>query len=285
MIEKSSAAARKKTSCQYVVLLVFWALVFSPVFAELWHTWNSIPDDSHGLLVPFVALFFLWGKREDLLQTSTSTSYLGLAVLLASLVLYLVSYAGDLAFIARLMIVSSLVGLVLFTAGIQVLRLLAFPLFFLLFMIPVPTSLLSRVSFPLQLFATQAAKAIISWFSVPVYSVGNILYFAHTQLEVVGACSGIRSVMALTMLSVLFAYIIKKRGWLARLTLIASAIPIALLANILRVAGTGVLAHFYGDQVAKGSVHDISSLIVFTFGFVLLFCEFLLLNRASRQDD
>lgn len=285
MIENAANTAVKKTFYQYIILLLLWALAFLPVFSELWHTWNSQPDDSHGLLVPFVSLFFGWRKRNDLQKTPTRTSYPGLAILIASLILYLVSYAGGIAFVSRLMLVSSLVGLVWFTSGIKFVRLLAFPLFFLLFMIPVPTSLLTLVSFPLQLFATQAAKTIISFFSIPVYSEGNILYFAHTQLEVVGACSGIRSVMALTMLSVLFAYTTQKEKWFAKIILLASAIPIALLANILRVAGTGILAHFYGDQVAKGSIHDISSLIVFSFGFILLFGEFLFFNRSSRQGD
>jgi len=129
--------------------------------------------------------------------------------LIISMVLYLLSYAGAVTVISRAMIVCSLIGLVLFTLGTTFFKLLSFPLFLLLFMVPVPDSILGIVALPLQLFATNISAFIIAAISIPVYQEGNMLYFAKTQLEVAEACSGIRSIMALTMLSVIFVHLIE----------------------------------------------------------------------------
>ena len=109
-----------------------------------------------------------------------------------------------------------------------------------------------------------------------------MLYFAQTQLEVAEACSGIRSIVSFTVLSVIFAYLLDK-GWSRRIILLLSAIPLALFANIVRVSGTGILAHFYGSRIARGFLHEFSGLAVFGFGFVLLLGEYILLNRVSSK--
>ncbi len=158
-----------------------------------------------------------------------------------------------------------------------------FPIVYLFFMIPLPGAVYDRIAFPLQLLATKIAGGVIQFCSIPVYREGNMLYFVHTQLEVAEACSGIRSIMALTMLSVIFAHL-SGNGWWRKALLIFSAIPIAMLANILRVSGTGILAHFFGDKVARGFLHEFSGLAVFVFGLVLLFLVFHLLNRIGNSD-
>jgi exosortase len=149
-------------------------------------------------------------------------------------------------------------------------------------MIPVPDTLILMVSFPLQLFATKLSHFVIQAFSIPALREGNMLYFAQTQLEVAEACSGLRSMMAYIMLSFLFAYMMD-RNWRKRFILVLSAIPLALFANIVRVTGTGILAHCYGSQVARGFLHEFSGLAVFAFGFVLLFLEYSLLNRTVHH--
>ena len=149
-------------------------------------------------------------------------------------------------------------------------------------MVPVPDSILNIVAFPLQLFATKISSHIIAALSIPVYREGNMLYFVQTQLEVAEACSGLRSIMALTMLSVIFVYLLDK-GWLRKVILLASAIPLALIANIIRVSGTGILAHFHGEKVARGFLHEFSGLAVFAFGFILLFLEYSLLNKSGSK--
>jgi len=261
-----------------LILFGVWFAALSPSFLSLWNELINHSNNSHGLLVPFISLYFAWQKKEELHRVEISTSIWGALILISTLLIYIVAFAGDVAFIARLMLVVSLIGLVLFNYGKQVFKIVAFPLFFLFFMIPIPVSLIQIISLPLQLFATTISAKIINAFSIPVWQEGNMLYFVQTQLEVAQACSGLHSIVALIMLSVIFVHLSSK-GLIPKIILLASAIPLALLANIIRVSGTGILAHYYGSNIARGFLHEFSGLAVFAFGFLTLVLEYLLLNK------
>jgi len=267
----------------YKTITVFflWVIVFYPLYPELMNTWLNSADNSHGLLVPLVSLYFAWQSRSSLKIAETTNSIWGLFIMVASFCIYLLSNLGGIAFLSRVMIVSSLAGLILFNWGPKVMKILLFPVLFLLFMVPLPESVIGSVAFPLQLFATKVSEGIIQAFSIPTYCEGNMLYFVQTQLEVAEACSGIRSVMAMAMLGVVFTYSLKN-GWGKKVVLILSIIPIAMAANIVRISGTGILAHVWGDKVAQGFLHEFSGLAVFIFGLVVFFLENYLLNKLFK---
>lgn len=265
------------------LLLSLWALAFIPVYPELVSDWLSHSDNSHGFLVPLIAGYFIWQRKERLKSAVIGHSMWGGVLLFTSLAVYAASYAGGLAFPARVALVLSLLGLVWCSLGPEFIRILAFPVLFLLFMIPVPYSLLGTVSLPLQLMATKVSANLIQVCSIPVYREGNMLYFVGTQLEVAEACSGIRSIMSLTMLAFVFAAM-SWGGWKKKALLVLSAIPIAMLANIIRISGTGILAHFYGDKVARGFLHEFSGIAIFIFGFAVLLGIFTLINRKKGED-
>jgi exosortase len=267
---------------KFLLLLGLWLVAFIPVYPLMVWTWLNHSDNSHGILVPLVSLCFIWQKKEKLRSIRVSQSNFGAIILLISVVFYLLSYAGGVAVVSRAMIVSSLIGLVIFALGKEFFSLLVFPLLYLFFMVPVPDSILSLVAFPLQLFATKISTSVVHLFSIPAYREGNMLYFTQTQLEVAEACSGIRSIMSFGMLSLIFAYMMDKIWW-KRIVLVLSTIPLALFANIVRVTGTGILAHFYGSRVALGFLHEFSGFVVFAFGFVLLLGEYSLLNKVSSK--
>lgn len=235
-------------------------------------------------MVPFISLFLIWQKRELLFKSQISNSNWGLLILIISLVLYILSYAGDVTVVSRVMIVVSLIGIIILNFGAIFFSIIKFPLLYLLFMVPIPTSIYIATAFPLQLFATKVSAFLIQSVSIPVYREGNMLYFVQTQLEVAEACSGLRSMMAFVMLGFLFAYMMDK-NWKKRILLIMSSIPLALVANIVRVTGTGILAHFYGGQVARGFLHEFSGLAVFAFGFILLSLEYLFLSKIGDKNE
>lgn len=270
------------TRTKLLILIVLWLVVFIPVYPNLFWTWFNHSDNSHGAFVPLVSLYFIWLKREKLKSAKISNSNSGAMILIISMVLYLFSYAGAVAVVSRAMIVSSLIGLVLFTLGKESFSLLTFPLLYLFIMVPVPDSILGLVAFPLQLFVTKVSTFVIQALSIPTYREGNMLYFAQTHLEVAEACSGIRSIMGFGMLSFIFAYIMDKIWW-KRIFIVLSTIPLALFTNFVRVTGTGILAHFYGAKVALGFLHEFSGLLMVVFGFFLLLGEYLLLNRVSSK--
>jgi len=263
-------------------LFALWGYVFLPVYPQLWHTWISNSNNSHCMLVPFISVFIIWRKREELAEVKPEHSAWGGVILAASLFIYLLALAGHMAVAQRAMIVCSLIGLVLFNFGKAVFRILAFPLLYLFFIVPLPVSIYVLLAFPLQLFATDIAYLFIQGLGIPVFQEGNMLYFAQTQLEVAEACSGLRSFMAFFMLAILFSYLMRS-NWFCRSMLVLSALPLAMAANIARVSGTGILAHYYGEQVARGFLHDFSGMAVFIFGLLLMFAEYTLLDKAFRK--
>lgn len=263
-------------------LISLWFVSFIPIYQSLVEALIKDANNSHGMLVPFVSLFFIWQKRDKLKSSRVSSSNLGAFILVVSMVLYLLGYTGGIVFISRTMVVFSLVGLLLFTLGKDVVKIIIFPLLFLLFMVPVPVTVRGALAFPLQLFATKISYFFIQALSVPVYQEGNMLYFAQAQLEVAETCSGIRSIAAFNVLSVVFSYLLDK-GWSRRMVLLASAIPLAMFTNIVRISGSGILAHFYGSRIAVGFLHEFSGIVVFVFGFILFLFEFILLNRVRTR--
>lgn len=277
----AEATAREKVKLYLLIFL--WVVLFLPIYPDMVREWLAQSDNSHGLIVPFVAGYFAWQRKDRLLSTRINSSWYGGVVLFLSLAVFILCYAGGLAFPSRVAFVFSLLGLIWFMLGNEITGILAFPILFLLFMIPVPYSLLSLVAGPLQLVATRISADIIGACSIPVIREGNMLYFVDTQLEVAEACSGIRSIMSLSMLAFAFASM-SRDGWKSRIVLILSAIPIAMVANILRIAGTGVLANFFGDKVARGFLHEFSGIVLFLFGFVVLLGIFNLINRKKKSD-
>jgi exosortase len=270
----------KPTTIKISILFVLWFAIFYPVYLALIEAWFGLEnsDNSYGILVPFISLYFIWVKKEQLKQTEAAKSSSGLVILAASLFIYLISFAGGVVFMQRLMMVSSLIGLVLYICGKEIYRILAFPLLFLFFMVPIPESVVNIVSFPLQTYATIISSKIIQWCGIPVYREGHMLYFTQTQLEVAEACSGIRSISALLMLSVIFMHQCENSR-ARKAIIILSSIVIAFIANILRVSGTGILAHFFGARVARGFLHEFSGMTVFAIGLLLLFAVYKLLNQ------
>ncbi len=262
------------------VLLLLWALLFWPIIPELWDVWMFDSNNSHGILVPAIVAFLVWQRRKEISWSEANSSLWGFGLLVGSLLIYLVSLRAHIALTARLAMVTSLAGLVWWNLGGRIFRHLLFPLAFLAFMVPVPVSISGAVAFPLQLFATSASADVIRGIGIPVLHEGTMLYFAKASLEVVEACSGIRSMLAYLTLGVLFIHLAGNTiGRMGKAILLLSTIPLALFVNILRISGTGVLAQFFGGQVARGFLHEFSGMVVFAFGFVLFWLESLVLKR------
>ena len=149
-------------------------------------------------------------------------------------------------------------------------------------MIPIPSILMAQVTFPMQLFASKVASRSLDLVGIPVLREGNVILLANTSLEIAEACSGIRSLISLLALSVVFAYISQRVTW-KRVLLVLSTFPIAIIANAARVSGTGVLAHYYGDSVAQGFFHGFSGWILFVVAFVCLFLLGALLAKRKKS--
>ena len=266
---------------QGVLLAAVLGYLYASVVPALVADWENDPDYSHGFLIPILSVYFLWEKRHTFLALPRQPSVMGLCTLLGGLALLLVGHVGAELFLMRASIVVVLFGLTLYLGGWQYLRRMTFPLGFLLFMIPWPALILNMLTFPLQLLAARLSTASLQLIDLPVYREGNVIFLPHTTLEVVEACSGIRSLVSLLALAVVFAYVTQHHLWKIVL-LVLSAIPIAIVTNAFRIWGTGMLAHFYGTQAAEGFYHSFTGWLVFVIAFLLLIAEGLILSRFAK---
>ncbi len=267
-----------------ILLLGCLVAVFWPILPELWTIWWEDSNNSHGLLVPIIAVYLAWIKRDRLRGLPIRPSGWGLALWMFSLLLYLFGLKVHLALPARVALVLSVAGAVWWNFGTAVARYLWFPLAFLGFMIPIPDTLTGIIGFPLQLFASDVSARLITLMGIPVLREGTMLYFANASLEVAEACSGIRSMVSYLTLGTLFAHLAcDETGRIQKAILLLSTIPLALMVNIVRVSGTGILAAYFGSKVARGFLHEFSGFLVFGLGFLILWGEGALLRRMNGK--
>jgi exosortase A len=269
---------------RFSLLAAAFLYLYASTFPSLIADWWEDPNYSHGFLVPFLSAYFVWERRNKLYMTVIQPNSWGLMLLLGGFCLFFLGQVGAEFFLVRFSMIAVLSGLLLYLFGWELLKVLSFPIAFLIFMIPFPSVLLNSITFPLQLFAAKVSTFSLQMIDIPVFRDGNIIVLPYTTLEVAEACSGIRSLVSLTMLAVVFAYMTQQNIF-KRSLLILSAIPIAIVTNAFRIWGTGILAHLYGMKLAEGFYHTFAGWLVFILAFGLLMAEgyALLLFKPSKQ--
>jgi exosortase len=258
----------KKLTAGLAAGLAF-VLLYRHVLVKLVHDWWTDDNYSHGFLIVPLALYLAWERRRKFTAVPDGTSIWGLVVLAGSIAVLLAGIYGSELFLTRISIVGTVAGAMLFLGGWQRLRVMTFPIAVLLLMIPLPGIIFNQIAFPLQLLASRVGEATLSAAEIPVLREGNVLVLANTSLEVAEACSGIRSLVSLLTLGIVFGYFTESRVWM-RVIIALSTIPIAIVANGGRVAGTGIAAHRFGPEAAQGFLHEFSGLMVFVVAFVML---------------
>jgi exosortase len=257
-------------------------VVFAPILYYMVLHWGQSQDYSHGFLIAPLSAYFIWERRKKLARTPIEPSWYGLIPLALGALALAVGRLGVEQMSMRVAFVLTLIGLQVLLLGLPMSRVLAFPLFFLFLMVPLPQSLVNVIAFPLQLIAADLAVNTLHSFGLPVLREGNIIHLPTSQLFVAEACSGLRSLMALGTLGVVFAYFFRK-SWLERIVLIASTLPIAVLVNAIRVALTSVLTLQWGSAMAEGAIHQTEGFFTFGMAFALLMAEATLLSMLLRK--
>lgn len=259
--------------------VVLW--MYGGVVSSLVKQWASDDNYSHGFFVVPLALFFAWERRDALRTAPLRPSVAGLALLTVSLVVLLAGRLGAELFLTRVSLIGVLGGILLFVWGRDHFRILFFPLAFLILMIPLPAIIFNQIAFPLQLLASRAGEAVLNVAGIPVLREGNVLQLPTRPLEVAEACSGIRSLVSLLTLAIVLGYFTERR--IGRRVLIAlSAVPIAILANAARVAGTGLASELVSPAAAEGFFHTFSGWLMFVVAFVGLLAVQRVISRSDR---
>lgn len=271
-------AEQRRAALLFGAVAIAATALFAPILYYMVLHWNAVADYSHGFLVVPLAGFFAWERRRDLRHATIDPSWWGIVPLALGTLALTVGRLGTELTSMRSAYVLTLMGLVLLLLGKQAFRILAFPLLFLFLMVPLPQSLVNVVAFPLQLTAADWAVQFLYLLRIPALREGNIIHLPETQLFVAEACSGLRSLMALITLAIVFAYFFR-RSWAQRIVIVASAIPIAIVVNAGRVAATGILTYHFGQKAAEGVIHELQGMITFGGAFLLLLAEAWLLSK------
>src|SRR6202050_784275 len=248
--------------------LLLW--LYFPTLTHLVGQWWKDPNFSHGFFVPLFSAFVIWQERSRLTRLSPQPSWWGLLLFGFGLCVLVVGQMGAELFLSRFSMLIVLAGLIVLFLGWSFFRALLFPWAFLLLMIPIPAILFNQITFPLQLLASQVASTVLPWLGVPVLREGNVIVLPAMALEVADACSGIRSLMSLATLAVIYGYLMERKI-AVRVLLALASLPIAVAANSLRVVGTGLLVQYWDPEKAQGFFHEFQGWLMFVASLVLLF--------------
>jgi exosortase len=260
------------------LLAVSFCVLYWAVMVKLASDWVEDPNYSHGFFIVPLAVFFAWERRAALAAAPVRPTYAGLLVMAGAIGVLLAGLLGAELFLSRISMLGVIAGIILFLFGWRHLRLMAFPVAFLLLMIPIPAIIFNQIAFPLQLLASRFGETVLSAAHIPVLREGNVIILSNTSLEVAQACSGIRSLVSLLTLGIVYGHFVDRRASM-RLLLAIATVPVAVLTNGIRVASTGIAAHYYGPEAAEGFLHESAGLIVFAAAFMILFA----LERLLRS--
>jgi len=251
------------------VLLVSFFLLYGNIFLGLGQDWLENDNYSHGFFIPLISLYMIYAMREQFQNLRLDPLNIGLLVVLAGLGQLILATTGSEFFLQRTSMIPVLLGVCLFLFGIAYTKKLLVPIGYLLFMIPLPAIIWNKIAFPMQLFSTALTEKVVKILHIPVFRQGNILHLAQTTLEVVDACSGLRSLMTMFALSAALAWFADfstPKKWF----LFFMAAPIAIFANTIRLTFTAILASSYGSAIAEGFLHEFSGMVTFFIGLAML---------------
>lgn len=256
-----------------VLLWSYWTTLGSMV-----STWSNDPQYSHGFLVPIFAGIVLWSRRAQHPNIQLSFCWWGLLILAFGSIVRLIAAACYYEFLDGYSLLPTLIGLTVLFGGWRALHWSWPALCFVVFMVPAPFRVMTALAYPLQRFATVCSAFLLQTFGQPAVAEGNVIYLREHQLEVVQACSGLGMLVTFFALSAAASLIIQRR-WQEKLVVFLSAIPIALLTNVLRITLTGFLYVLAGSAVAKAVFHDLAGWLMMPMGLFLLWLELKLLDN------
>ncbi len=256
-------------------------LCYAPILYRMGVQWATDENMGHGFFVPMFAGYIAWQRRDELAATPVRPNGWGLVLVIWAALQATAGTLGAELFTARLSFVIALFGVVLYLGGTQFLKILLFPLVLLFFMIPIPAILYAALTLRLQGLASQLGEVMIGWMGIPVLRAGNTLQLPSQTLDIAEACSGIRSLLSLGFLSLVYAYFTDKRVWM-RWALLIATIPIAIGANGIRVAVTGLLSEI-NTQLAQGAYHEAEGYLVFVVALIALIATHRVLSFGAKK--
>jgi exosortase B len=248
----------------WLPIIIGLAALLIPTFYELATTLWDTEEQGHGPLILAVVLYYFWLKRDVFIQPAKSTAPITGSVILAiGLLLYALGRSQSIYIFEVGGLIPILTGMLLITRGIAGLRSLWFPIAFIVFMIPLPGSVIDALTGPLKQYVSIAVENILYYLNYPIARNGVILSIGYYQLLVADACSGLNSMFSLSALGFLYLYMMQYRNWFRNGLILASILPIAFAANVVRVIILTLVTYHWGDEAGQGFIHGFAGIVLF----------------------
>jgi exosortase len=273
-----------RRSWMLIVIAALALILYRAVLVKLFLDWWNLPDFSHGFFVPLFSAFLVYRDRERLAAIPKKPTWTGLVFVALAMSVLVIGVLGAELFLSRISGLILLTGIILTFWGWARLKALVFPLAFLLLGIPIPELVFSQITFPLQLLASRLAAALLPLLQVPVFREGNVIHLPAMPLEVAEACSGIRSLLSLGTLAIIYGALLEKFR-LKRVILALASIPIAVASNAIRIVGTGLCVQYWDPDKALGFFHEFSGWVVFLFSLAMLYATHKLLSLPGKRKE
>lgn len=273
---------KNRVLLQFASCAVLMFLAYLPMFRWMVDRWFQ-PESyyGHGFLIPIVSIYIAWQRRETLKKITIASNRQGLLIIAAGLLINIICAALKIYFAAGFSFIFVLYGLILFFFGKEMARSLTFPIFFLAAMIPLPLSLISTLTVKMKLFAAQLSTIALNHIGFPSIRDGSIIRMPKSLISVEAPCSGLRSLISLLTMGLLFAYAMKG-SYVRKTTLFLSSVPIAIASNVTRIVTVAAVNDLYGEKVAMGIFHDTMGFVVFGVAFAGLFGMSQLLEQKNK---
>ena len=271
----NNSNVNEKTKTSQIIIFLFCILLliisYIPMFGWMFNRWTASESYySHGFLIPLISLFFIWQYRDKLKKIEILNSKIGILLIISGLFIHIISASLRVYFVSGFSFVLVLYGLILYFFGKNIMKTIIFPVLFLITMIPLPLVLVGNLTVKFKLFVAQISTFLLSFIGFEAIRDGSIIRIKESVLLVGAPCSGLRSLVSLLTLGLLFAYIIKT-SFIKKTILFLSSIPIAFISNICRVMLLTIVNYIYGGKFALGFFHDFSGYLLYVFAIAGLY--------------
>jgi exosortase len=282
---RSNMKTKIGTMVKFASCVALLLIAYMPAIRWMVDRWSAKESYySHGFLIPLVSLFIVWQRREILKKIEITSAPIGIWIIAVGLLINMICASLRVYFVSGFSLVVVFYGLVLFFFGKKMAKSLTFPIFFLLAMIPLPLSVIGTLTVKLKLFVAQVSTVILNIIGFPSVRDGSFIRMPKSFVAVEAPCSGLRSLVSLITMGLLFAYAMKV-SYIKKVILLLSSIPIAIMANVIRVVLVAAVNDLYGEKFAMGLFHDVTGYLLFIFAFVGLYAVSQVLDPRTDKGE
>jgi exosortase len=262
--------SNRRTLILIVLSIALFVVAFYPTLKTLLSKWANSEDYAHAFLTLPIIGYMIWQKRSFLNQDNTSGSVIGIIIAISSAAVYLIAWHARILSLSSIAMIMTILGILAYLRGFDAVKLLCVPFVLMLLLIPIPSTIYSALTLPLQLKVSQISEVIVRLFSVPVFREGNVLTIPDKVFQIVQACSGMRSMITLATLSLIIGYF-SFSGIVSKVLLIITSIPVAIFVNVIRVVSMIIAFHFFNIDLSVGTSHTSLGIGIFIIALAMLF--------------